>query len=146
MQYASWILAGMKESFSDMHFSKSSLAWVSLSDRKLIWNRGKKKWISGQMAQYSVIKKEHFEFQCVWQQSTNWGPYFYVSGPPFYVVIRATVQYSAKGVTSFLGYFTTLSIGLALRIKPTTSPAAVKCFTGWDNPAAVRKWFFPYFL
>ena len=70
------------------------------------------------MAQYSVIKKEHFEFQCIWQQSTNWGHYFYVSGPLFYVVIRATVQYSAKGVTSFLGYFKTLSIGLALRIKP----------------------------
>ena len=59
------------------------------------------------------------------------------TGPPFYVVIRATVQYSAKGVTSFLGYFKTLSIGLALRIKPTTSRSADKSSTDLASPAAV---------
>ena len=49
------------------------------------------------MAQYSVIKKKHFEFQCIWQQSTNWGHNFYISGPPFYVVIHSHSAIQCKG-------------------------------------------------
>ena len=64
------------------------------------------------------------------------------TGPPFYVVIRATQRSSllkAKGVTSFLSYFKTLSIGPAPGIEPATSHSAVKRFTNGANTAAVKK-------
>ena len=48
------------------------------------------------------------------------------TGPPFYIVIQAT---QAKVTPSILSYFKTLSIGLALGIKPLTSYSAVKCST-----------------
>ena len=48
------------------------------------------------------------------------------TGLPFYVVIQAT---QAKVTPSFLSYFKTLSIGLALGIKPSASYSAVKCYT-----------------
>ena len=41
----------------------------------------------------------------------------------------------AKEVPSFLSYFKTLSVGLLLEIKPTTSHSAVKFCTDWANPA-----------
>ena len=47
-------------------------------------------------------------------------------GPPFYIVIQAT---PAKVTPSILSCFKTLSIGLALGIKPSTSYSAVKCST-----------------
>ena len=53
-----------------------------------------------------------------------------LTGPPFYVVIRATRRCSgscsANGVPSFLSYFKTLNTGPALGIEPTTSCSAVK--------------------
>ena len=64
------------------------------------------------------------------------------TGPPFYVVIRATQRSSllnAKGVTSFLSYFKTLSIGQAPGIEPATFHSAVKRFTNGANTAAVKK-------
>ena len=42
---------------------------------------------------------------------------------------------SAKGVTSFLSYFKTLSIGPAPGIKPTTSRSAGTCSTDRANTA-----------
>ena len=64
------------------------------------------------------------------------------TGPPFYVVIRATrtglAACSAKEVPSFLSHFKTLSNGPAPRIKPTTFRSAVKRSTDWANPATVR--------
>ena len=63
------------------------------------------------------------------------------SGPPFYVVIRATRRSrccSAKEVPSFLSHFKTLSIGPAPGIEPTTSRSAVKRSTDWVNPAMVQ--------
>ena len=62
--------------------------------------------------------------------------------PPFYVAIRATRRVAvcrAKGVTSFLSYFKTLSIGRAPGIEPATCRSAVKHSTDWANPAAAKK-------
>ena len=55
------------------------------------------------------------------------------TGPPFYVVIRATrrssrLQCKGIGVPSFLSYFKTLSIGPALGIEPATSRSVVNTF------------------
>ena len=56
------------------------------------------------------------------------------TGPPFYVVIRATQRSShlrrgAREVISFLSYFKTLSIGLTPGIEPASSRSAVKSST-----------------
>ena len=51
------------------------------------------------------------------------------TGPPFYVVIRATRRLavcSAKEEPSFLSHFKTLSNGPAPGIEPATSRSAVK--------------------
>jgi len=67
-----------------------------------------------------------------------------VTGPPFYVVIRATRRSSrlqGKGSASFLSYFKTRSIDPAPGIEPATSRSAVKRSTDWPNPAAVKKKF-----
>ena len=65
------------------------------------------------------------------------------TGPPLYMVIRATqrsrLTCTAKGVTSFVSYFKTLSNGPALGIEPTTSRSAVKRSTDWTNPAVVER-------
>ena len=53
------------------------------------------------------------------------------TGPPFYVVIRATQP-------SFLSYFKTPSIGPTTGIEPATSRSAVMRSTDWANPAAVK--------
>ena len=45
---------------------------------------------------------------------------------------------NAKGVPSFLSYFTTLSIGLVSGIEPATSGSAVKRSTNWANSAVAR--------
>ena len=59
------------------------------------------------------------------------------TGPPFYVVIRASRRSShMQAVPSFLSYFKTLSIGPVPGIEPTTSRSAVKRSTDWANPAA----------
>ena len=77
------------------------------------------------------------------KKSTNWGHYFYVSiwrrsrhftsSPEPREVLAAC---SAKAVASFLSYFKTLSIGLA--IEPVTFRSAVKRSTDWANPTAVN--------
>ena len=62
------------------------------------------------------------------------------TGPPFYVVIRATRRPSRlkdKGSTFISQLFKTLSIGPAVRIEPMTSRSAVKRSTDWAKPAAV---------
>ena len=46
--------------------------------------------------------------------------------------------YNAKGVSSFLSYFKSMSIGPALGIEPATFCSAVKRFTDWANPATVK--------
>ena len=46
--------------------------------------------------------------------------------------------YNAKGVSSFLSYFKTLSIGPAPEIEPATSLSVVKRSTDWANPAMVK--------
>ena len=67
------------------------------------------------------------------------------TGPPFYVVIRATrrsrrLACSAKEVPSFLSHFKTLSNGPAPGIEPATSHSAVKRSTDWANPATVTNY------
>ena len=62
------------------------------------------------------------------------------SGPPFYVVIRATRMSSrlqCELIPSFLSYFRALSNGPAPGIDPTISLSAVKRSTDWANPPAV---------
>ena len=57
---------------------------------------GENLFIAGKKQKTKNTKKcTLFECQCILHESTNWGHYFYVSyvmetGPPFYVVIRAT--------------------------------------------------------
>ena len=61
------------------------------------------------------------------------------TGPPFYVVIRATRRSSrpqGKGSTFISQLFKTLSIGPAPGIEPATSRSAVKRSTDWANPAS----------
>ena len=66
------------------------------------------------------------------------------TGPPFYVVIRATrsarrLRIIAKVVPSFLSYFKALSNGPSPGIEPATSRSAVnKRSTDWANPAAAN--------
>ena len=63
------------------------------------------------------------------------------TGPPFYVVIRATRRLavcSAKEEPSFLSHFKTLSNGLAPGIEPATSRSVIKRSTDWANPATVK--------
>ena len=65
------------------------------------------------------------------------------TGPPFYVVIRATrsarrLRIIAKVVPSFLSYFKALSNGPAPGIEPATSRSAVMRTTDWANPAAAN--------
>ena len=45
---------------------------------------------------------------------------------------------SAKGVTSFLSYFKTLSIGPAPGIKTMTSSSAGTCSTDWANTTVIN--------
>ena len=62
------------------------------------------------------------------------------TGPPFYVVIRATRMSSrsqVKGSVFILSYFKTLIIGPAPEISSATSRSAIKHSTDWVNPAAV---------
>ena len=59
------------------------------------------------------------------------------TGPPFYVVIRATrssscLQDKVTVVPSFLSYFKTLSVG------PANSRSAVKRSTDWADPVGVK--------
>ena len=66
------------------------------------------------------------------------------TGPPFYVVIRATRRLavcSAKEEPSFLSHFKTLSNGPAQGIEPATSRSALKRSTDWVNPATVSSSF-----
>ena len=84
-----------------------------------------------------------FECQFNQHESTNWGYYFLrvllETGPPFYVVIRATwssTRCRARNVPSFLSYFKTLSFGSTSWIEPATFRSAVKRSTGWASPAA----------
>ena len=69
-----------------------------------------------------------FECQCILHESTNWGHYILrlqlEMGPPS-EPREGLAWFSAKGVPSFLGYFKTLSIGLAPAIEPATSRSAV---------------------
>ena len=63
------------------------------------------------------------------------------TGPPFYLVIRATRSLTAcstKEVPSFYSYFKTLSIGPAPDIEPATSRSAVKFSTDWANTTVVK--------
>ena len=100
-----------------------------------------------QFASYCLI---HLHFHCflsvnVFSMKLLIGDtFFYVSNwrqDCRFVVIRATWWSShfhrAKEVPSFLSYFKTLCIGLALGIIPMTSCSAVKPTTDWAYPAAV---------
>ena len=95
----------------------------------------------------SALKKQCtflFECQCIWNENTNWGHYFYVSwwrrdrhftwsSKPR----EGLAACSAKEVPSFLSHFKTLSNGPAPGIEPATSRSAVKRSTDWANPATV---------
>ena len=71
-----------------------------------------------------------FECQCIQQESTNWGNYFYVSGDCHFTWSSEPREglaiCRAKNVPSFLCYFKTLSVGSAPEIEPSTSRSAVK--------------------
>ena len=91
-----------------------------------------------------IKKGTSFECQCIWNESANWGHYFYVS---YWSRDRLFTWSSepregqaasaqCKGVPLFLNYFKTLSNGPAPGIEPGTTRSAVKRPTDWANPAA----------
>ena len=74
-----------------------------------------------------------------------WGHYFYISNWRWDLHFtwsskpcEGLAACSAKGVSSFLSYFETLSIDPAQGIKPTTSCSAVKCSTDRANQRAKK--------
>ena len=68
------------------------------------------------------------------QSYQRWDHHFMWSSEPH----KSLAAGSAKGVTSFLSYFKTLSIGPAPGIKPTTSSSAGTCSTDWANTAVAN--------
>ena len=55
------------------------------------------------------------------------------TGPPFYVVVRAT-----RRSNRLQGNGSTFISQLAPGIEPATTHSAVKCSTNWANPAALK--------